>query len=279
MSVIKVTGASGEIPVKRFNFPDGQVHVQVGPYSDKYDDVLEIRTAIIDGNDLLATLLTVDALRSAGASKIDLFITYMLAARMDRRIAAGQPFTLEVVAKVLTLGNFRKITVLDPHSPVTCQRLGAEGILPIKSVKEVLRILDWQPDQDVGLVAPDAGSVERVTSYAYACGGDKGSFRITKCLKHRDSQTGALSGFVLANPEERVPERVLICDDILDAGGTFSGVAKLLKDAGAKQVNLYITHGIFSKGDRIANIDRIFTTDSYKHASLYPEECMTLVSF
>lgn len=267
------------IEFKKFYFPDGQVHVSVPP---QCEGRVKIQTAIINGDDLLATLLTAEALRSAGATEIDLFITYMLAARMDRRIERGQPFTLAVVARMLKVGEFfRNITILDPHSPETCRQLDADGILPLESVKEVLRILNWKSSDDVALVAPDAGAVERVKTYAYACiatAGDK-AFRVINCLKHRDSQTGALSGFTLANSAEHVPERVLITDDLCDGGGTFAAIGKLLKDAGAKQVNLYVTHGIFSKGDHIANIDRIFTTDSYKHASLYPKKYMTLVSF
>ena len=40
----------------------------------------------------------------------------------------------------------------------------------------------------------------------------------------------------------------LIVDDICDGGGTFIPLAKKLKNAGAKTVTLYVTHGIFSKG-------------------------------
>ena len=58
---------------------------------------------------------------------------------------------------------------------------------------------------------------------------------------------------------------MLIVDDLCDAGGTFIGSAQVLRDAGARSVSLYVTHGLFSKG--VGNlleqgIDRIYTTSS-----------------
>ena len=55
----------------------------------------------------------------------------------------------------------------------------------------------------------------------------------------------------------------LIVDDICDGGGTFSGIAQVLRANGAEKIYLCVTHGIFSKGIEINGIDEIFTTDSY----------------
>jgi len=56
----------------------------------------------------------------------------------------------------------------------------------------------------------------------------------------------------------------MIVDDICDGGATFILLAKELYAAGAKEVNLFVTHGIFSKGLiplYEAGIKRIFTQD------------------
>jgi phosphoribosylpyrophosphate synthetase len=57
-------------------------------------------------------------------------------------------------------------------------------------------------------------------------------------------------------------KRVLIVDDICDGGKTFELLAKDLYNAGAEEVNLFVTHGLFSKGLiplKLAGIKRIFT--------------------
>ena len=64
-------------------------------------------------------------------------------------------------------------------------------------------------------------------------------------------------------------KKVLIVDDICSAGGTFKFSAMKLKDLGAKDVKLYITHcedniqnGELLKTDLIS---KIYTTDSILH--------------
>ena len=57
---------------------------------------------------------------------------------------------------------------------------------------------------------------------------------------------------------------VLVWDDLCDAGGTFILLAKELLTNGAKEVNLFVSHGLFTKGTQIlfdAGIKRIFTKE------------------
>ena len=63
-------------------------------------------------------------------------------------------------------------------------------------------------------------------------------------------------------------KKVLIADDICDGGRTFIELAKVLKNKGAVEVSLFITHGIFSKGLEVFEglIDAIYTTDSFRAA-------------
>jgi ribose-phosphate pyrophosphokinase len=95
-----------------------------------------------------------------------------------------------------------------------------------------------------------------------------GQMNTVFCSKKRDPLTGHLSGFEIKNynPNPNADgQDLLIVDDICDGGGTFVGLAKELRKAGAKKVYLYVTHGIFSKGLPLEGIDRVFTTDSYSN--------------
>ena len=47
----------------------------------------------------------------------------------------------------------------------------------------------------------------------------------------------------------------IIVDDIIDSGGTIVNAAKALKDRGAKEVYVYITHGVLS-GDAVEKIKK-----------------------
>jgi ribose-phosphate pyrophosphokinase len=47
----------------------------------------------------------------------------------------------------------------------------------------------------------------------------------------------------------------IIVDDIIDSGGTIINSAKALKDRGAKEVYVYITHGVLS-GEAVKKIQK-----------------------
>lgn len=244
---MKILDKNGEVEATFFTFPDGQRHVTL---SREAETRVEIITRICNETDLFDLLLVRDVL---GERRVDLTIRYLLGARMDRQIDSLQPFTLRVVLGVLSNAMFDFITVLHPHSNVV--EGFAEATYPYDAMKEALA------GHDV-VVAPDAGSTEWIYNVLDSL---EYSGAIVVGEKHRDSQTGKLSGFGLVSSPELVKDQdVLIMDDICDGGGTFTGLAKVLLDAGANNVDLYVTHGIFSKGHPLEGIRNIYTTTSYQ---------------
>jgi ribose-phosphate pyrophosphokinase len=261
-----------DIAFKRFQFPDGQPHCEFDPNvlrEAAQKGSIDVIGAIKNGDDLLNVALAVEAIDSALKETkllypLTLNISYMLGARMDRRIAAGQPASLAVVASLLNaiLRNsvFTGVRVLDPHSPVTLTQLNqAEALHPDALVAFALSRIKRDEGQSPVVVVPDAGAIARTNGILSRLEADN---LIARCSKKRDSQTGKLSGFEL--DEGDVLGRVaLIVDDICDGGGTFAGIAKVLRAHGAAKVYLCVTHGIFSKGIEIEGIDGVFSTDSY----------------
>ena len=47
----------------------------------------------------------------------------------------------------------------------------------------------------------------------------------------------------------------IMVDDIIDSGGTIVNAAKVLKEKGAKEIHVYITHGVLS-GDAVNKIKK-----------------------
>ena len=110
----------------------------------------------------------------------------------------------------------------------------------------------------ITLVSPDKGAFSKVKALATTLGG----IPFIKADKVRDPETGDLSGFSYEGSVQGLD--LLIVDDICDGGGTFVGLAKILKEGGAKSISLYVSHGIFSKGLKVLDgaIDAVYTTDS-----------------
>lgn len=253
---MRIYTKGGDLKYTIFTFPDGQPHFKLEPHARDFH-VVTIETAICSPRALLEVLMANDVLRRHGFSEINLDIRYLMGARMDRAIDSDQPFTLELVGRIINSAGFTRVRILDVHSDVATRLIrNSLNVLPIKTLDTVMARKFW--GHETSIVTPDKGAINRVNAIvsSFWCGG-----RRVQCFKKRDIATGALTGFEIENPND-VLRNCLIIDDICDGGGTFVGLAKELKEYGAKKVYLFVTHGIFSKGLPLEGIDKIFTTDS-----------------
>jgi O-acetyl-ADP-ribose deacetylase len=257
-----------EISYRQFHFPDGQPHIEFDANALReasQGGQIHLVVAIKSGNDLLTIALAIDAIQSAlDGLEVELVlnVSFMLGARMDRSIAPGQPATLACISAMLNaaVASRATIRVLDPHSPVTLSLLpNATAMHPDALIAFALNEIRRIEGSDPVVVIPDAGAVTRTKDILQRLNAIND---VARCTKVRDSQTGKLSGFQLAAGDVDGRAAVII-DDICDGGGTFSGVANVLREHGASRVFLCVTHGVFSKGIAIAGIERIYATDSY----------------
>lgn len=253
---MRIYTKAGDLAFRVFTFPDGQPHFILETYERDFTSVT-IELALRTPSDLFLLLLVSSVLRNSGYTTINVDIRYLLGARMDRAIDSLQPFTLEVVARVINSCGFSEVGILDVHSDVATRLIrNSVNVIPIEAAKQAI----LSSGANV-FVCPDKGASYRTQRIWVST---KYSTRIIYCEKTRDPNTGALSGFKVNdyNPAED-GYVALITDDICDGGGTFVGLAKELRKAGAKKVYLYVTHGIFSKGLPLEEIDHVYTTDSY----------------
>lgn len=251
---------AGDLAFKTLMFPDGQPHFKLETY-DRDFDAVTLEARIASPSDLFMVLMVASVLRNHGYSQINLDIPFLMGARMDRAIDWAQPFTLELVARLLNGAGLTRIRILDVHSDRAIKLIrNSENVLPYATVGQV-----WETTGKPIVICPDKGAVDRVNKLAP--GYDK-----IYCEKTRDMATGKLSGFKVKDAfylrEWGRTQDCLIIDDICDAGGTFSGLAMELRKAGAKRVCVYVTHGIFSKGIPLDGIDHIYTTNSFPHPNV-----------
>jgi ribose-phosphate pyrophosphokinase len=253
-----------DIKYRSMVFPDGQPHIKLDIDSISLLDKkapLRILTRICNSNDLMLLLFVKNTLDYLEFEHIELHISYLLAARMDRVMLEGEPFSLKVVADMINLASFKKVRIFDPHSEVTTALvLKSYTVTNHAFVKDALdHYLSARENEKYCLVSPDAGALKKIHKLAQCLQIDN----VVECMKERDLKTGTLTNFK-ATTEHLDGQTCCIVDDICDGGGTFAGTAAMLKEKGASKVVLIVSHGIFSKGIDIAGIDAIYTTDSYR---------------
>ena len=261
---MRIYTRAGDLAFKTFTFPDGQPHFKLETYEDEFRSVT-VEMAIRNPTELLQAVLVNQVLRQQGYSEVNLDIRYLLGARMDRAIGPDEPFTLECVARMINGCGFSRVRILDAHSEVATRLIrNSINVLPYQAVSAAALGSVNYYKEPARWVIPDKGAESRVMDFWKHV--SHATEKIIRASKKRNPSTGALSGFSVDDGKSFLTSgeaACLIIDDICDGGGTFVGLAKELRKAGAKRVNLFVTHGIFSKGPWLEGIDRIFTTDSY----------------
>jgi ribose-phosphate pyrophosphokinase len=225
-----------------------------------YFEVTRVVVSVFDVMDFhAAMMLSSTIIDTYPEAQVVLFIPYFPGARQDRRNGGGDGlFALKYYADIVNSIGFDKVVVVDPHSEVTPALINNCKVWTAGTVFSLYYErggIDDYLNVYAGVIAPDAGATKR----AYDVAETLGIKKVYQAWKHRDIRTGALQGFGI----EPIPNgKYLMVDDICDGGGTFVGLDNILP----QKVNcdLYVTHGIFSKGirDLSKHFGRIITTNS-----------------
>lgn len=237
------------------HFPDGTLLMkELAPDTEKVT-----LTWLFESNEELTALYFLTKhLRAKGMKNIELELPYIPNARQDRVKAPEDVFSLKYFAEMINSLGYSKVTVLDPHSYVSEALIdNIEIQSPKKYVERVLK--EISQEKDVLLFYPDEGAMKRYSAMfdcPYVFG-----------IKKRDWTTGQIQGLEVSGQTELIKgSTVLIVDDICSRGGTFYHSAKALKELGAEQVYVYISHcentileGELLQGDLV---EKVYTTNS-----------------
>lgn len=247
--------------VDQFTFSGGEVQVRIDPLYDYITDEIKIIAKIRSSSDLMALFLTWDAVkyRSNEITKFILELKYFPYARQDRRCQKGESSSMSVVCQMLNMMKFDEVIVWDIHNEKTLPLINNVTHVNQYAILEHSTLLN-DADYDF-IVAPDNGAIPKIAKMGIS------QERIITGKKVRDMTTGEITHteITYSISSNLKGSTVLIVDDICDGGRTFIELAKVLKLEGVVKIDLFVTHGIFSKGLQVFddNIDKIYTTDSF----------------
>lgn len=201
-------------------------------------------------------LAQLKALLDAKGFRCALRIKYLPYARQDKSITNDSTFALTPFAYLLNSLNFEEIIIMDPHSVDAIKMIyNSRAVFPVEHVQKVITLTGSN-----ALCFPDRGAREK-----YAPIYSEISPPWVYGEKVRDQASGRITSYeVKTGKFHHANHNVLIVDDICDGGATFVLLAKELLATGALEVNLFVTHGLFTKGLKPlfdAGIKRIFTQD------------------
>ena len=228
-------------------FSDGEIYIEINE-NIRGNSIYLIQSISSPANDnLMELLLCVDALKRSSAKNITAVIPYFGYARQDRKVAPRTSISAKLVSNLITKAGADRVVTVDLHAgqiqgffDIPVDNLFATPIF----ARHIRRKLN---SKNLICVSPDVGGVERTRALAR-----KLDIGIAIIDKRRPSPGKSQVMNVIGNVKGKT---CLIVDDIIDSGGTIINAAQALINRGAKEVHVYITHGVLS-GEAVEKIKK-----------------------
>jgi ribose-phosphate pyrophosphokinase len=219
-------------------YADREVLVEIHE-SVRGHDVFVIQPTSNPTNDTLMELLVImDALKRGSARSITAVLPYYGYGRQDRKTSPRGPISAKLVANLLTAAGADRILTLDWHSSQI------QGFFDIPTDNLTVAPLfyrhmkDRYGQQPVVIVSPDVGGLVRARIVAEQLGADMA------IIDKRRTRPGKAE--VLNIIGDVAGQICVLIDDMVDSAGTLCQAAQALKEAGAQDVDAYVSHGVLS---------------------------------
>jgi ribose-phosphate pyrophosphokinase len=240
-------------------FSDGEIQVEIGENVRGTDTFVIQSTSPNANHNLMELLIMADALKRSSAGSICAVIPYYGYARQDRKVAPRVPITAKLVADLIEAAGVTRVVSMDMHAGqiqgffnIPFDHLYAAPIM-LEHMKRLFTDSD-----NLVIVSPDAGGVERARAYSKRMGAALGIVD-----KRRTKANVAEIMNVIGDVAGKV---AILLDDMIDTAGTLTQAAAAIKEKGALKVYAYATHAVLSGPavDRIARspIESVVVTDS-----------------
>ena len=228
-------------------FADGEIYVEINE-NIRGNSIFIIQSISSPANDnLMELLLCIDALKRSSAKNITAVIPYFGYARQDRKVVPRTSISAKLVSNLITKAGADRIVTVDLHAgqiqgffDIPVDNLFATPIFA-RHIKRKIK------SKKIICIAPDVGGTERARALGKLL---NVGLAIVDKRRPKPGQSQVMN--VIGDVKDQT---CIIVDDIIDSGGTIVNAAKALKGRGAKEVYVYITHGVLS-GDAVNKIKK-----------------------
>ena len=228
-------------------FSDGEIYIEINE-NIRGNSIFIIQGISSPANDnLMELLLCIDALKRSSAKNITAVIPYFGYARQDRKVVPRTSISAKLVSNLITKAGADRIVTVDLHAgqiqgffDIPVDNLFATPIFA-RHIKRKIK------SKNLICVAPDVGGVERARAL-----GRKLDVGLAIIDKRRPTPGKSQVMNVVGNVKGKT---CIIVDDIIDSGGTIVNAAAALINRGAREVNVYVTHGVLS-GEAVEKIKK-----------------------
>jgi len=235
----------GDATVSKFS--DGEIAVHINENVRGTDVFVLQPTCMPVNHNIMELLLMVDALKRASAHRITAVIPYYGYARQDRKVQPRVPISAKLVADLITAAGTNRVLTMDLHA---AQIQGFFDI-PVDNLYASPVLLDYVHNkynsQDLVIVSPDAGGVERARSFAK-------KLQCSIAIIDKRREVANISQIMNVIGEVKGKDAIIL-DDMVDTGGTTIQAVSALKEKGARNVIAACTHAVLS-GNAVEKVNK-----------------------
>ena len=226
-------------------FADGEIYIEINE-NIRGNSIFIVQSISSPANDnLMELLLCIDALKRSSAKNITAVIPYFGYARQDRKVVPRTSISAKLVSNLITKAGADRVVTVDLHAgqiqgffDIPVDNLFSTPIFA-RHVRKRIK------SKKIICVAPDVGGTERARALGKLL---NVGLAIVDKRRPKPGQSQVMN--VIGDVKNQT---CVIVDDIIDSGGTIVNAAKALKQRGAKEVYVYITHGVLS-GEAVKKI-------------------------
>ena len=225
----------GEATVSSFS--DGEVRVKIEE-NVRGSDVFVAQSCCAPVNDsIMELLIMIDALKRSSANRITAVIPYFGYGRQDRKDQPRVPISAKLVADLITTAGTDRVLTMDLHAG----QIQGFFYIPVDHLYALPVMMDYitkRKLQDLVVVSPDAGGVERARAFAKRL-----QVNLAIIDKRREGPNQAQVMNIIGDVQGK---SALLLDDMIDTGGTIVQGAQACFDKGAREVWAGCTHPVLS---------------------------------
>lgn len=235
--------------VETKKFPDGERYLRVDGEID--DEVTVIQsTGYPQDENLMELLFLISNLKDLGAKKVRVVVPYMGYARQEKRFHDGEAVSAKIVANLIQSAGADEVITFNIHEKCVLNFFDIPTT-NISAMGAIAEYIDEKIDEKPLIVAPDKGAYPFAQEIAeildcectylskVRLGPDKVETRIVDVEGSSDETV---------NVDSVKGKKAFIIDDIIATGGTIVNAVKILKEYGAKSVDVCCVHPILVNG-------------------------------
>lgn len=233
-------------------FADGEVNINISETVRGHHVFVVQSTSAPVNEHYMELLIMIDALKRASARTINIIMPYYGYCRQDRKALARQPISAKLMADLLQVAGATRVLAMDLHAAqiqgffdIPIDNFEASPIM-VKYIKE--KNLD-----NLVIVSPDHGGAARARKFASNFEGSTMAIIDKRRPRPNVAEVMNIIGEVRG-------KNAIIFDDIVDTAGSAVAAAQALKNAGALDIYMCVTHPILSK-DAVSKIESSAITE------------------